>query len=74
METLWKNGYDDFVIGKKVMRSWINSELKFEQMEILRITLVETTSVLLEMNFSLWTRQAIQNLVIKSWGILVSSI
>jgi len=74
----WKlyeeKGYDGLLIKNRGVRPWINSKLKSEQMEILKTMLVEKTPDQLGLNFSLWTRQAIQNIIIEFWGISVSLV
>jgi transposase len=69
-----KKGYDGLVIGKRGVKQWVNCRLKYKQMEELRRILIQNTPDQLNLNFSLWTRQAIQNLIIKLWGISVSLV
>lgn len=74
----WKfyteKGYDGLIIGKRGVSLWTNSKLNPDQMEILKRTLVESTPDQVGLDFSLWTRQAILNLIIKFWGVSVSLV
>ena len=61
----WKlyttGGYEALILKTRGVKPWTNSKLKFEQMEKLRDILIRKTPDELNLNFSLWTRQAIKD-------------
>ena len=71
----WKlyimNGHKSLFIKKRGVKLWTNCKLKHKQMEELRKILIKNTPDQLGINFSLWTRKAIQSLIIKFWRISV---
>ncbi len=62
------------LLKKRGVKSRDNSDLAFERMKELRKILIKKTHDQLELNFSLWTLQEIQNLTIKNWCISVSLV
>jgi len=64
-------GYEALSLRKRGVRLWTNCRLKSQQMDELRNILVESTPDNLGLNFSLWTRRAIQELIAKLWKISV---
>ena len=56
-------------IKKRGVLVGTNRKLSKDQTEKLRKILIDKTPDQLELNFSLWTRQAIQNLTFKLWSI-----
>ena len=66
-----KYGFKGLDIKKSGVSTWINCKLNSEQMEQLKNILIRNTPDKLELEFSLWTRQAVQNLIYKIWKIKV---
>jgi transposase len=69
-----KEGYTGLIIKKRGVKIGTNSSINFEQTEILRKILINKTPDQFDLNFSLWTRQAIQILINKLWNITVSLV
>lgn len=71
----WKlykqGGLEKVKIQKRGVNFGINSSLNLEQTEYLKNILINKTPDQLNLNFSLWTRQAIQNLIYNTWKIKV---
>jgi len=69
----WKkykeHGIKGLVIKKRGIKPCTRAKLSPEQILTLKNTLIEYTPDQLDLNFSLWTRQAIKNLIIKYWKI-----
>ncbi len=66
-----QGGYDSLIIRKRGVKPGINSKLHLEQIRTLGKVLVENTPDQIGLNFVLWTRQAIQNLILKLWNVTV---
>jgi len=71
----WKkyqeHGTKGLVLKKKGVNRWVNCKLNSKQMAQLKDILIENTPDKLGLEFSLWTRRAIQNLIYKIWKIKV---
>ncbi len=66
-----KGGYQNLKIKKRGIKTGSNSKLDSDQFQKLKQILIEKTPDQLELNFSLWTRHAIQILIMKLWNVLV---
>jgi len=62
-------GYDGLKIKKRGIKFGTNRKLSYKQTKKLRSTIITNTPDQLGLNFSLWTRKAIQLLVYKLWKI-----
>jgi len=69
-----KYGLEDLKIKKQGVKLGTGSKLSFEQSKILRQILIDKTPNQLGLGFELWTRHAIQNLIVKMWKIEVSLV
>ena len=74
---LWVKIYrsQDFkglVLKKRGIKIGIHCKLSLKQIEILKETLIKNTPDQFDLNFNLWTRHAIQLLIIKLWNIKLS--
>ncbi len=71
----WKlyttGGYEAIILKARGVKPWTNCKLKSKQMEELRSILIKKTPDDLGLNFSLWTRQAIQDLIAKLWKVTI---
>jgi len=72
----WKiyktKGLDGLRLKKRGAKLGNNRKLNEEQTNILEQILIKTNPDRMGLNFSLWTRQAIQNLVFDLWGIQIA--
>jgi transposase len=66
-----KGGYKALSLKERGVKLWTNCRLTLEQMKKLSAILIENTPDRFGLNFSLWTRQAIQELIFKLWKISV---
>ncbi len=64
-------GLEGFVLKKRGIKIGTNRSLSFKQAEVLKQTLIKNTpdQFKFNFNFNLWTRHAIQLLIIKLWNI-----
>ena len=65
-------GYEGLTLKTRGVKLGNNRKLNLKQTESLKKTLIEKTPDQVDLNFSLWTRNAIQILVKKMWGIVIS--
>ena len=66
-----KYGDNGLLPKKKDVSVWINSKLNSEQINILRKMIIKNTPDQMNLEFSLWTRKAIQILIYQMWKIKV---
>lgn len=69
-----EGGYQNLKIKKRGIKLGTNRSLNQEQTEHLKHILITNTPDQLGLNFVLWTRQAIQSLIINLWGISLSLV
>ena len=67
-------GYKGLIIKKRGVSTGSNSRINLEQIQALKQILIEKTPDQFDFGFSLWTRQAIRDLIIKLWNVSVSLV
>ncbi len=66
-----EEGSKVLILKKRGVKLGTNCKLNQVQMKKLQEILINKTPDSLKLNFSLWTRQAIQNLVLNRWSIFM---
>jgi transposase len=69
-----EKGYKAITIRKRGVKPWVNCSLSCKQFKSLGKMIVESTPDQLGLAYDLWTRQAIQLLITKTWRINVSLV